>query len=429
MSSQIIHPIQSLRGTLRVPSDKSISHRALILGALCEGTVTIQNLLDSEDVGRTKSILKQLGLSIDEEGGQLKFEGLSLYGLKAPRERLYCGNSGTTLRLMTGLLAGQSFHTELTGDTSLNRRPMGRVMSPLNEMGARISEQREGEERVIRIQGHNLSGIDYASPVASAQVKSAILLAGLYAQSTVRIREPYPSRDHTERMMGYLGADIEWGPGWVTLETGCQLSAKEIIVPGDFSSAAFFIVAALLAPDSEIELESVLINPTRAVLIEVLKEMGGEIQVINERELCGEPIADIKVKSSSLKGVELGPERIPQLIDEIPILSVAAAVAEGETVIRGAEELRVKETDRLKAVASELSRLGVSIEEFPDGLKIVGSDSLCGAQVKSYGDHRMAMALAVAGAIANDPVTIDDFNCVAVSYPNFLSDWKSLTGQ
>lgn len=426
MSSKKVLKINKLQGTIKVSGDKSISHRALILGGLCDGGVTVQGLLDSDDVGRTAAILGQLGVSIDHDHDHDYVHGVGMKGLVTPTELLYCGNSGTTLRLMTGLLAGASLAGEFSGDASLNRRPMGRVLEPLNQMGGKVSEYHQGKQRLIRVEPGDLHGIEYESPVASAQVKTAILLAGLAAQQQVQIREPFSSRDHTERMLDYLGASIEWGGGLVTLNEGSRLQAKDIMIPGDFSSAAFFIVAALIVPNSELRLEGVGINPTRSALLEVLTEMGGNIQVEDQRELNGEPIADLVVRASQLTGVSVGGEQIPQLIDEIPILSIAAARAQGETSIRGAEELRVKESDRLKAIATELGRLGVPVEEFPDGLTITGTDSFQGGEVKSYGDHRMAMALTVAGSVATDSVLIDDFSCVAISYPTFWNDWESV---
>ncbi len=427
MSSETIHSASQLTGTLHVPGDKSISHRALILGALCQGRVEIQHLLVAEDVSRTEAILRQLGVSIHEEGDHWIVTGKGREGLQGAPDPLYCGNSGTTLRLMTGLLAGLPFKSILTGDASLNRRPMERVLTPLRQMGGEIAERQEGEERWIEVEGKTLAGVDYESPLASAQVKSAILLAGLFAQGGVNIREPHPSRDHTERMLTYLGANLEWGPGWVKLQPGRGLEAKPITVPGDFSSAAFFIVAALLVPNSEVRLENILLNPTRTGLLSVLSEMGGHITIEKEREVSGELVGDLIVRSSSLQGISVGAERIPALIDEIPILAIAAAHATGETVIQGAWELRVKESDRLSAMATELPKLGGSIEELPDGLKIVGTQALSGGTVQSHGDHRIAMALAVSGLTTDTPVTIDGFDCVAISYPHFLDDLRSLT--
>lgn len=426
MSAEIISPITSqLHGTIQVPGDKSISHRALILGAICQGTLTVNGLLAAEDVGRTRTILKNLGVKMEESGGRVQLHGIGPRGFTAPQQRLYCGNSGTTLRLMTGLLAGQNFQSELTGDASLNRRPMGRVIQPLTEMGATIEARGKGGARTIHIIGQTLHGIDYTLPVASAQVKSALLLAGLTGQGTVRLKEPYPSRDHSERILAYLGAALEWGPGWVSLEPGA-LQAHDLTVPGDFSSAAFLLVAALLVPGSELTLTNVSVNPTRTGLLKVLLRMGAKIRLHKERSLCGEPVADLLVRSSSLTGTHVAAEEIPSLLDEIPILAVAAASATGETEIRGAGELRVKESDRLHALATELTRLGARVSEAPDGLTITGPVSFRGGPCKSYGDHRMAMALAVAALRADAPTTLDDFSCVAISYPTFLQDLQSL---
>jgi 3-phosphoshikimate 1-carboxyvinyltransferase len=371
--------------------------------------------------------MQSLGVNIDSDGDELLVTGCGLRGLRSPGEPLYCGNSGTTLRLLTGLLAGQDFSSSLTGDKSLDRRPMGRIINPLKGMGAVIEEMQEEHKRIIRVSGTKLHGINYSSPIASAQVKSAILLAGLYADSPVRVEEPFPSRDHTERMMAAMGASIQYGPAWAELEPGGILNACDIYVPADFSSAAFFIVAGLITPDSSIRLDGVMINPTRSGLLELLREMGGNIEVENVQELGGETIADLVVCSSSLKAVDCPPEKIPSMIDEIPILAIAAAVADGTTHIRGAKELRKKETDRLKAVATELAALGVPIEEQEDGLSIKGPVSFKKASVKSYGDHRMAMALTIAAGIAQEPIEIQDYECTAVSYPGFLNDWEKLT--
>lgn len=437
MATQTIKPVKKFQGTLKVPGDKSISHRALILGSLCEGDVAVSGLLESEDVGRTRTIMQELGVAMEEVDGVLNIRGRGLKHLQAPDKQLYCGNSGTTLRLMTGLLAGQSFQSELNGDASLNQRPMGRVIEPLKQMGAKIEEisgvperQSAGSptsSRIIRVTGSALKGIDYKMPVASAQVKSAILLAGLYASEAVTIHEPYPSRDHSERMLLSLGAPIETGPAWVSLHSGAKLTARDIQVPGDFSSAAFFLVAALLLPDSEVRIEGVSINPTRTGLLDLLRTMGGKIEIENDREMSGEPVADLVACTSELRGASCPPELVPRLIDEIPILAIAAARAEGTTRIWGAKELRVKESDRIKALATELAKLGVAVSELEDGLEINGPTDLQGAALTSYGDHRMAMSLAVAGALAKDPVTIEEFESVAISYPGFLKDWESLS--
>ena len=357
MGQETIQPIKSLQGTVVVPGDKSISHRALILAGIAEGQTRIRGLLASEDVGRTRAIMEQLGVSIAEDGQDLVVTGVGLHGLKGAAEPLYCGNSGTTLRLMTGLLAGKKFSSRLTGDASLSKRPMGRVIEPLKQMGAKLEEvlgfkfQVSGENmegRAMQIEGSPLHGIRYQSPVASAQVKSALLLAGLYADGAVEIEEPFPSRDHTERLLTYLGAKVEWRPGWVALEPRTRLTARNIQVPRDFSSAAFFLVAGLISPNSSVHLEAILMNPTRNGLLDLLAAMGGSIKVENAHEVGGEPVADLTVESSSLTGIDCNPELIPSLVDEVPILAVAACMAEGETHIRGAEELRVKETDAIQ---------------------------------------------------------------------------------
>lgn len=427
MSQQTIQPVKQLRGTLRVPGDKSISHRALMLLGISEGTAQIRGLLNSEDVGRTAANMAALGAGIQQGGEIVSVTGQGLHGLHPATKPLYCGNSGTTLRIMTGLLAGQTFDSSLSGDASLDRRPMDRVLQPLSQMGAHIKEVREEGRRVIKVAGTQLAGITYQSPVASAQVKSALLLAGLYANAPVRVEESHPSRDHTERMLAHLGARIRYGAAWAELEPGGTLQARDITVPTDFSSAAFFLVAALITPDSSVTIQDVLLNPTRTGLLEILQEMGGDIRIDNQRELGGETIADLHVSSSDLRAIDCPPDRIPSLIDEIPILAVAASAASGTTRIRGAAELRLKETDRLRALAAALKILGVSLEEEPDSLSIMGPTRIQGGSVKSYGDHRMAMALTVAAGIASAPVTIEDYDCTAVSYPGFLADWNKLT--
>lgn len=335
MTTQVIHPVKQLRGTIRVPGDKSISHRALILSGISEGEACVRGLLDSEDVGRTAAIMTALGVSIDRSEDNLSIKGCGLNGLREPKEALYCGNSGTTLRLVTGLLAGQEFTSSLTGDESLDRRPMGRIIDPLREMGAQIEERHKDKRRIVRVTGTKLKGIEYCSPVASAQVKSALLLAGLYAVSPVRIEEAYPSRDHTERMLEAMGASIRYGPGWVELEPGEKLKTYNIEIPSDFSSAAFFLVAGLITKNSSICLKDVLLNPARSGLLKVLQEMGGRIQVQNKREIGGETIGDLIVETSDLKAVDCPPEKIPSMIDEIPVLAIAAAAADGTTRIWG----------------------------------------------------------------------------------------------
>jgi 3-phosphoshikimate 1-carboxyvinyltransferase len=426
MSSQVCHPVTPLEGALSVPGDKSISHRALILSAISEGTVRIKNLLCSDDVGRTMMIMQELGVRIEEEADALVVHGVGKHGLTAPSKPLYCGNSGTTLRLMTGLLAGQNFSSQLNGDASLDARPMQRVIDPLEQMGAHIEEKNNEGRRIVVVRGQPLRGLDYDLPIASAQVKSALMLAGLYANGPVSLKEPHPSRDHTERMLVSMGARLEWGAGWVRVEGIEKLSIKEIEVPNDFSSAAFFIVAALLIPESQIKLNAVLVSPTRSALLDILKEMGGEIDMINSRVIGGEKVADLIVQASRLQSTECPPARIPSMLDEIPILAVAATQAKGTTRIVGAGELRVKETDRLRALTLELSLLGAQIKEQPDGLAITGPTRLKGGTVKSYGDHRMAMALTVAAAVAQAPLTIEDYDAVKVSYPEFLEDWQKL---
>ncbi|MBI3541553.1 MAG: 3-phosphoshikimate 1-carboxyvinyltransferase, partial [Deltaproteobacteria bacterium] len=368
-----IYPSGPLRGTLQVASDKSISHRAVIFGSLATGTTRIQNLLEGEDVLCTIAILRELGVSIEKKGSAWVVKGCR--GIfQAPSKILYCGYSGTTLRLLTGLLSGQSFTSLLTGDPSLNRRPMGRVIEPLTQMGASIHEEHRGEKRIVVVEGRKLKKGMFQIPVASAQLKTALLLAGLASSEPVSVREPFKSRDHTERMLKAFGARIQVKRVQVNLKPGGKLKGQKVRVPADFSSAAFFLVAALINPDprTKIVLKSVGVNPTRTGALEVLKKMGARIQIVNRRTICGEPVADLVARPSKLKGTTISGALIPRLIDEIPILSVAAALAHGKTVIKDAAELRVKETDRIRSIVTELSKFGVSVKERPDGLEING---------------------------------------------------------
>jgi 3-phosphoshikimate 1-carboxyvinyltransferase len=341
---------------------------------------------------------------------------------------LYAGNSGTTMRLMAGLLSAQPFYSVLTGDSSLNRRPMKRVVEPLRAMGARISGRQDGNFAPLALQGGKLSGLTYAMPVSSAQVKSSLLLAGLYAETATRVSEPVLSRDHTERMLGYLGAPISCNGTEAAINPGAELRAGRLTVPGDISSAAFFIAAGLLVPGSEILLRSIGVNPTRTGCIDILQSMGGEIEIIDERLQCGEPVADIRVRSSSLKAVEIGGDLIPRTIDELPVLAVAAAYAEGTTVIRDARELRVKESDRIATMTAQLTKCGIAVEERDDGMVITGSRNLRGAVCQSHGDHRVAMSMAIAGLCAAGEMTVEDCDCINTSFPEFMENLQSLRG-
>lgn len=407
-----------LRGCLRIPGDKSISHRAVIFAALADGTSRIRGFLEGEDTRATTRAFAQMGVCIDMPiPGVRIVHGVGLHGLVAPRDPIDCGNAGTGMRLLAGLLAGQYFDSLLVGDSSLSRRPMQRVIEPLAAMGACI-ESRGGLPPLRINGGRTLRGIDYMLPVASAQVKSAVLLAGLYADGETRTTEVHPTRDYTERMLAAFGWPIDFVPGRVRLGCGSRLRATNVIVPADFSSAAFFLVAASLVPGSQLRLEEVGLNPRRTGLLVVLRLMGADIREENEREQGGEPIADLVVRHAPLHGIDVPIELVPDMIDEFPILFVAAAAAQGRTLVRGASELRVKESDRIAVMVAGLRTLGVKIEETPDGAVIDGSP-IGGGRVDSAGDHRCAMSFAVAGQISRDAVEINDCHTVATSFPNF----------
>jgi len=422
----------TLRATVRVPGDKSISHRAAILNALASGPATVHNFLTAEDCLATLDCLRALGVDcrLEEQQAEatMKVEGVGLTGLREPEDVLDARNSGTTMRLLAGLLAGQPFLSLLTGDASLRSRPMARIVTPLREMSAQVWARAGDTCAPLAIRGGRLRGISYRTPVASAQVKSALLLAGLFAQGETTVEEPATSRDHTERMLAAMGADLRREGAAVRLAPPSQpLRPLNLRVPGDLSAAAFWMVAAALHPDAEVSLPGVGLNPTRTGLIEVLHRMGADIEVGEERIVGGEPVADITVRSSSLTGTVVEGGLLPRLIDEVPVLAVAAALARGPTVIRDAAELRVKESDRLATVAAELRRLGARLEERPDGLVIEGGARLRGAAVDSHGDHRLAMALAVAGLLAEGETVVAGSEAAAVSYPGFWRDLEALT--
>lgn len=422
----------TLRATLRVPGDKSISHRAAILNALASGPATVHSFLTAEDCLATLDCLRALGVDwrLEEQQPEatLKVEGVGLTGLREPEDVLDARNSGTTMRLLAGLLAGQPFLSLLTGDASLRSRPMDRIVTPLREMGAQVWARAGDTCAPLAIRGGRLRGISYRTPVASAQVKSALLLAGLFAQGETTVEEPATSRDHTERMLAAMGADLrQEGPAVRLAPPSQPLEPLNLRVPGDLSAAAFWIVAAALHPDAQVSLPGVGLNPTRTGLIEVLRRMGADIEVGEERIVGGEPVADITVRSSSLTGTVVEGDLLPRLIDEVPVLALAAALARGPTVIRDAAELRVKESDRLATVAAELRRLGARLEERPDGLVIEGGARLRGAAVDSHGDHRLAMALAVAGLLAEGETVVAGSEAAAVSYPGFWRDLEALT--
>ena len=427
--SIVVHETKRLNGEVTVPGDKSISHRAIILGSLTQGKVMVKGLSSGEDNRRTVKIFQQLGVIIKKRGpAEYLLHGKGLHGLKEPGSILYAGNSGTTMRLMTGVLSGQPFFSVLSGDASLNVRPMKRVVTPLREMGARISGRDGGNYAPLAIQGGKLQAARFALPVASAQVKTAILLAGFYADGTTMVQEPVPSRDHTERMLRYLGAPLEVSGTGLAVTGGGELKGDLIEVPGDLSSAAFLIVAGLLVHDAEVLVRSVGVNPTRTGFLEILQNMGARIELLNKREMSGEPVADIRVRAGRLTGVTINGAIIPRTIDELPILAVAAAYAEGTTIIRDARELRVKETDRITAMCTELKKMGADIEAQDDGMIIRGKDSLSAAVCTSYGDHRVAMSMAVAGLAAQGETRVEDCACIKTSFPGFMNCLQSLMG-
>ena len=424
---------RGLTGKIRVPGDKSVSHRSVMFSAIAKGKVRVRNFLEAADCLSTAACMRALGAGVERQAdGSLLVTGVGLHGLKEPQGVLDAGNSGTTLRLLLGILAGQPFFSALSGDASLSRRPMGRVVEPLTRMGATIRGRGADRFLPLAVLPHegSLRAMDYESPVASAQVKSAVLLAGLYAERETCLTEPALSRDHTERMLSAFGARIEREGTKVTIEPADELFApEEIRVPGDISSAAYWLVAASRIEGRDIILQEVGVNPTRTGILDVLSDMGANITICSERESGGEALADIRVRAASLRGTSFGGEIIPRLIDEIPILAVAALFADGDTVISGAAELRVKETDRLAAVTTELNRLAPgAVEAKEDGMVIHGGRMLSPASCRTYDDHRMAMSLAVAGA-AGVSVTLDAPSCVNISYPSFYQTLDGLVQQ
>ncbi|HZX15388.1 MAG TPA: bifunctional prephenate dehydrogenase/3-phosphoshikimate 1-carboxyvinyltransferase [Pseudomonas sp.] len=417
----LANPGGKLSGRIRVPGDKSISHRSIMLGSLAVGTTQVEGFLEGEDALATIQAFRDMGVVIEgPHHGRVTVHGVGLHGLKAPAGPLYMGNSGTSMRLLSGLLAAQPFNTTLTGDASLSKRPMNRVAKPLREMGAVIETGPEGRPPLNIKGGQRLTGMDYEMPMASAQVKSCLLLAGLYAAGTTSVTEPAPTRDHTERMLRGFGYPVTVDGSTASVTSGHKLTATHIEVPADISSAAFFLVAGSIAEDSELVLEHVGINPTRTGVIDILKLMGGDITLENQREVGGELVADIRVRSARLKGIDIPEDLVPLAIDEFPVLFVAASVAEGRTVLRGAEELRVKESDRIQVMADGLIALGVKAEPTPDGIIIEGG-SIGGGEVWAHGDHRIAMSFSVASLRATAPIRIHDCANVATSFPNFLA--------
>ncbi|UTW46044.1 bifunctional prephenate dehydrogenase/3-phosphoshikimate 1-carboxyvinyltransferase [bacterium SCSIO 12696] len=420
-----VQPGGAVTGTVRVPGDKSISHRSIMLGSLAEGVTEVTGFLEGEDSLATLQAFRDMGVVIEGpvhepgQGGKVTIHGVGLHGLKAPAGPLYLGNSGTSMRLLSGLLAGQEFDTELTGDHSLSGRPMNRVAEPLRTMGAHIETAENGRPPLRIKGGRQLTAIDYPLPMASAQVKSCVLLAGLYAEGETRTTEPAPTRDHTERMLSGFGYRVERDGASASVRSGGKLSATIIDVPADISSATFFMVAAAIAPGSDITLQHVGINPTRVGVVNILRLMGANIDLQNEREVGGEPVADIRVRYAPLQGIAIPEDQVPLAIDEFPALFVAAACAEGQTVLTGAEELRVKESDRIQAMADGLQVLGVDATATPDGM-IINGGQIGSGEVESCDDHRIAMSFAIAGLRASGPVRINNCNNVATSFPGFV---------
>ena len=417
-----------LKGELSIPGDKSISHRGVMFGAISSGMTEITNFLQGADCLSTISCFQKMGIRIENNQDRVLIYGNGLHGLTKPDVILDAGNSGTTTRLISGILSGQSFSCELTGDVSIQKRPMERIMKPLRMMGADITSIKGTGCAPLAICGHRLKGISYDSPVASAQIKSCVLLAGLYADGKTSVTEPYLSRNHTELMLSHFGADITSEGTTATILPNPVLTGQSICVPGDISSAAYFIAAGLLVPNSEILLRNVGINPTRDGILNVCRSMGGNLKLSNEHIQGGEPVADILVSSSNLKATVIEGGIIPTLIDEIPIIAILASFASGTTIIKNAEELKVKESNRIEVMVTELRKMGAVIEETPDGMIIEGGHPLSGAVIDSHLDHRIAMSFAVAGMCADGVTTIQNDECVRISYPGFFRDLNQLSG-
>lgn len=415
----IVSPGGKLSGSMQVPGDKSMSHRSVIFGALAEGTTHVSGLLEGEDVLATIAAFRAMGVNIEgPDEGRLVIHGAGLHGLQKPQHDLDMGNSGTAMRLLSGLLSGQSFATRLIGDESLSVRPMRRIVDPLSEMGAKISTAEGGTPPLQIEPTDSLHAINYQMPMASAQVKSCLLLAGLYAEGKTCVTEPAPTRDHTERMLRGFGYPVTSDGARICLEPGFRLAATDMMVPGDISSAAFFIVGATIAKDSRVEIKNVGINPTRTGILFILKQMGADIELKNERTIGGEPVADLVVQSAPLHGIHIDEKHVPLAIDEFPAILVAAACASGETVLSRAEELRVKESDRIAVMARGLAKIGIDVIETPDGMRVQGGQ-IQGGAVDSHGDHRISMAFAMAALQSNAEIQIDDCDNVATSFPDF----------
>ncbi|HAS18354.1 MAG TPA: 3-phosphoshikimate 1-carboxyvinyltransferase [Nitrospiraceae bacterium] len=426
MKTLQIKPAKKLSGEISVQGDKSISHRAVILGSIAEGTTRVTNFLPSEDCIRTIKAFEAMGINIEMNRNTLIINGKGLNGLTEPNDVMDMRNSGTSARLLCGLLSGQPFFSVMTGDSSLRRRPMKRVADPLRMMGATIWGRGGGDFLPMCIKGSEIKGITYKLPVASAQVKSAILFAGLYAKGITSVEEVTTSRDHTERMMVYFGINLMRKGSILIVEGGEKPSAKEVEVPGDISAAAFFMVGASIVSDSDVVIKDVGINPTRTGIIDILMKMGASIEILNQRKMGAEPAGDIRIKSALLKGVEIKGDIIPRCVDELPVICIAAAVAEGETVIKDASELRVKESDRIAVMAECLSRVGVEVETYPDGIRIKGGRGFKGTVCNSHGDHRIAMSMAIAGLITEGEMTIEDTECINTSFPEFEETLRKL---
>ena len=418
--------VSGLRGTVTVPGDKSISHRAVLFGSIAKGITRVEGFLQGADCLSTISCFRRLGIDIENEAGIVTVHGKGLHGLQAPTEILDCGNSGTTTRLISGILSGQKFPVTLTGDASIQKRPMGRIIKPLTQMGAQITSERGDGCAPLHIQGSSLHGIHYQSPVASAQVKSAILLAGLYAEGVTAVTEPTLSRNHTELMLKGFGADISSSGTTASIRPVSELYGQEITVPGDISSAAYFLAAGSLIPNSEILIQNVGINPTRAGIVTVCNAMGAYLTLLNERVVSGEPVADLLIRTSQLKATTIEGAIIPTLIDELPVIALMACFAEGTTVIRDAAELKVKESDRIQVMVDNLTAMGAHVEGTDDGMIIEGGHPLHGAVVDSHLDHRIAMTFAIAGKLASGETEITGAECVNISYPTYYQDMEML---
>jgi 3-phosphoshikimate 1-carboxyvinyltransferase len=425
-STRVISRANHLSGSVVLPGDKSISHRYAMLAAVAEGTSHLHSFAESVDCQSTLDCLGMLGVKIDRQGNQVTVEGAGLNGLRASAVPLDAGNSGSTIRMLAGLLSGQSFRSVIGGDASLSRRPMRRIIEPLTRMGARI-QPTEGDLPPLTIEGGKLIPIHYDLPVASAQVKTAVLFAGLYADGVTEVIEPCPTRDHSEIALGQFGAEISRHNRAILVRGRSHLRAQNLTVPGDISSAAFFLVAGLLVPESDVSFENIGLNPTRTSIIDFLKSIGGDISILDCEKRDGELVGRVRVKTSSLEGGEIPVDMIPGLIDELPVLAVVGTQTNHGLVFRGAQELRVKESDRIAAVADNLRRMGAEVEEFPDGLRVPGRQRLAGAEIASYGDHRIAMAFSIAGLVAEGITTIDDGDCVQISFPSFFETIARLT--